>query len=161
MNDPNTQGQDQPPRGKPQRPANAINLGCGTWVLPEDLAWSFSRSSGPGGQNVNKVSTKAELRVQINRLINFTPQDEERLRSNAARFITASGEILIASDETRSQLDNRGICLTRLTSLIAAARTQPKARRKTKPTRGSKERRLKDKKEASERKSRRKWKHDG
>ena len=76
------------------------------------------------------------------------------------RFVTSANEILITSDETRSQLDNREICLTRLKSLIEAATTPPKTRRKTKPTRGSKERRLKEKKQASQRKDRRNWKPD-
>ena len=160
VSDAHQQGRGEPVPEKPERPRNALRLGCGVWVMPDDLDWSFSRSGGPGGQNVNKVSTKAELRVKIALLRNFQPQDEERLRLNAGRFLTNAGEILIASDETRSQLDNREICLARLKAILTAAKTIPKVRRKTKPTRGSKERRLKAKKEASQRKGRRKWKND-
>ena len=143
---------------KPARPENALRLGGGVWTMLEDLNWSFARSGGPGGQNVNKVSTKAELRVRLEDLRGFTAEHEKRMRTTAGRFITQSGEIRIASDETRSQLVNRERCLSRLRNLIEAATTRPKTRRKTKPTRGSKERRLKDKKQSSERKSRRNWK---
>lgn len=145
---------------KPERPANALRLGGGVWTMPDDLTWSFSRSGGPGGQNVNKLSTKAELRIAISLLRNFTQEAEGRLRTNAARFVTSANEILITCEETRSQQENREICLLRLKSLIEAATTPPKVRRKTKPTRGSKERRLKEKKQASQRKGRRNWKHD-
>ena len=154
------QSRDESEPRKLERPENAVRLGGGVWVMPENLGWSFTRSSGPGGQNVNKVSTKSELRISISHLRNFTSEDEKRLRTNAGRFVTSANEILITSDETRSQLDNREICLTRLKSLIEAATTPPKTRRKTKPTRGSKERRLKEKKQASQRKDRRNWKPD-
>ena len=82
----------------------------------------------------------------------------ERLKTTASRFVTQQGEILVVCDETRSQLDNRGRCIEKLKGLIDQATTRPKARRKTKPTRGSKERRLKEKKQAGERKNRRSWK---
>ena len=150
-------GETPPPR-KPVRPENALRLGGGVWTMLENLSWSFARSGGPGGQNVNKVSTKAELKVRLEDLRGFTAEHEKRLRTTAGRFITQAGEIRIASDETRSQLVNREKCLSRLRNLIEAATTRPKTRRKTKPTRGSKERRLKDKKQSSERKSRRNWK---
>ncbi|MCH2160667.1 MAG: aminoacyl-tRNA hydrolase [Phycisphaerales bacterium] len=142
----------------PKRPENAIRLGNGVWAMPDDLRYAFSRSSGPGGQNVNKVSTKVELRVRVSDLRRFGADDLERLRSIGGRFLTAAGELIITSEETRSQLDNREAALARLKALVTAATTRPKTRRKTKPTRGSKERRLKDKKEASQRKNRRNWK---
>ena len=147
-----------PPLHKPVRPENALRLGGGVWTMLENINWSFARSGGPGGQNVNKVSTKAELRIRLEDLRGFTAEHEKRLRTTAGRFITQAGEIRIASDETRSQGTNREKCLSRLRNIIEAATTRPKTRRKTKPTRGSKERRLKDKKQSSERKSRRNWK---
>ena len=142
----------------PKRPERAIRLGNGVWTMPEDLRYAFTRSGGPGGQNVNKVSTKVELRVRVTDLRRFGADDLERLRSIGGRFLTAAGELIITSEETRSQLDNREAALSRLKALITAATTRPKTRRKTKPTRGSKERRLKEKKQASERKNRRNWK---
>jgi ribosome-associated protein len=140
------------------RPHNAIELGGGVWCRVGDLAWSFARSGGPGGQNVNKVSTKAELRVAMSCLNDFTAEHAQRLKTAAGRFVTQEDEIVVVCDETRSQLDNRERCIEKLKSLIEAATTRPKARRKTKPTRGSKERRLKEKKQAGERKNRRSWK---
>lgn len=142
------------------RPHNAIPLGGDVWCQPGDVAWSFTRSGGPGGQNVNKVSTKAELRIRMSCLCGFTREHAERLRTTAGRFVTQDGEIIVVCDETRSQLDNRERCIEKLKGLIEVATTRPKARRKTKPTRGSKERRLKAKKQAGERKSRRNWKNE-
>jgi ribosome-associated protein len=146
---------------RPVRPENAIRFGDGVWTLPDDLRWSFVRSSGPGGQNVNKVSTKAELRVALASLRNFRPEHRTRLRSIAGRYLTAAEEILITADDTRSQLDNRAACLARLRSVVEAATTRPKTRKKTKPSRGSKERRLKAKRVASDKKQRRNWNTGG
>ncbi len=126
--------------------------------MPDDCRWSFARSGGPGGQNVNKVSTKAELRLAISSLRRFGSDDRNRLETTAGRFLTASGDILITADETRSQADNREICLSRLKSIITAATTRPKVRKKTRPSRGAKERRLKEKRVSSDRKQRRNWK---
>ena len=149
---------DDQPRTRPTRPENAVRLGNGTWCMPEDLQWSFSRSGGPGGQNVNKVSTKAELRVPLSALRRFGPDDGDRLEATAGRFLTAAGDILVTADETRSQADNRELCLARLKSIVTTATTRPKVRRKTKPSRGAKERRLKEKRVSSEKKQRRNWK---
>ena len=147
---------DPPPI--PKRPENAIRMGNGVWLMPDDLRYAFTRSSGPGGQNVNKVSTKAELRLAISSLRRFGPDDRARLETTAGRFLTAAGDILVTADETRSQADNRNICLTRLKSIITAATTRPKVRKKTKPSRGAKERRLKEKRVSSDKKQRRNWK---
>ena len=82
-----------------------------------------------------------------------------RLRAFACRdHCTAAGDVLVTADDTRSQADNRELCLARLVSIITAATTRPKKRKKTKPSRGSKERRLKAKRVASDKKQRRNWK---
>ena len=143
---------------KRERPENAIRLGNGAWCMPEDLKWSFARSGGPGGQNVNKVSTKAELRMALSSIRRFGPDARARLETTAGRFLTAAGDVLVTADDTRSQADNRELCLARLVSIITAATTRPKKRKKTKPSRGSKERRLKAKRVASDKKQRRHWK---
>ena len=135
-----------------------MRLGNGAWCMPDDLQWSFARSGGPGGQNVNKVSTKAELRLAISSLRRFGPDDRTRLETTAGRFLTAAGDLLVTADETRSQADNRDICLKRLKSIITAATTRPKVRKKTRPSRGAKERRLKEKRVSSDKKQRRNWK---
>jgi len=143
---------------RPDRPDNAVRLGNGAWCMPDDLRWSFARSGGPGGQNVNKVSTKAELRLAISAIRRFGPDAMTRLETTAGRYLTGSGDILVTADETRSQADNRELCLSRLKAVVTAATTRPKTRKKTKPSRGAKERRLKQKRVASDKKQRRNWK---
>jgi ribosome-associated protein len=120
--------------------------------IPEDhLQWSYARSSGPGGQNVNKVNSKATLR--------WTPPDGflppapmNRFRKLAQRYITSEGEVVIQSQEFRDQLQNISNCREKLKDLITAALIQPKRRVATKPTKSSKRRRLDDKKIQSDKK---------
>ena len=108
-----------------------------------------------GGSSLVIRSKRRTRRAEIRR---FGPDDLQRLRTTAGRFLTAAGHILVTADETRSQADNRELCLTRLKSIITAATTRPKVRKKTKPSRGAKERRLKEKRVSSDKKQRRNWK---
>lgn len=142
------------------RPAGEIRLAAGVVVPEAALEFTFVSSSGPGGQNVNRRSTKARLRLKVADLA-LRPAAERRLRNLAGSLITDEDELVIASDSTRSQRANREDCLDRLKELVARSLVAPKPRKKTKPTRGSVERRLKEKRIRSQRKSRRQGDADG
>ena len=112
------------------------------WEITE----SFVRSSGPGGQNVNKVSTAVELRFEAARSPALSEAVKRRLRRLAGRRWTKEGAVVIFVEETRSQARNREIARERLADLVRAATVVPKERRPTRPTKGSVERRIKAKK---------------
>jgi ribosome-associated protein len=110
----------------------------------------FSRASGPGGQNVNKVNSRCEAWLSVGGIEGMTESARTRLRSIAGSRLTASDEIHIDAHESRSQEQNRAAAIDRLREMIVHAMVEPKRRRKTRPTRGSKERRLDGKRRRSE-----------
>ena len=122
--------------------------------IPESaMRFQFARSGGPGGQNVNKLNTKAELWVPLAAIAGLSEAAAGRLRAMAGKRLTLAGEIHITSETERTQEGNRAAVLDRLRALLAAAVHEPKRRRKTKPSKASKRRRLESKKRKSEIKS--------
>ncbi len=115
-------------------------------TLPaEDLSWTAVRAGGPGGQNVNKVASKVELRFDLPGTRALAPDVKARLRALAAGRLDAEGRVLLTSQRTRDQLQNLADAREKLAELVRRALFVPKARRATKPTRGSQERRLEGK----------------
>ena len=115
-------------------------------ISDDELEWKFIRASGPGGQNVNKVSSAVQLRFKLPFNSSIPVAARNRLRGLAGQKLLDDGTILFSARSERSQEQNRRAALERLAALIRAALIEPKIRRKTKPTKGSKERRIESKK---------------
>ena len=122
-------------------------------IIPQsELRFSFVRSSGPGGQNVNKVNSKAQLRWSVTRSESLPEDVRGRVLSRYARRINDRGEIVLTSQRYRDQARNIGDCLTKLREMLAAVATPPKRRKKTRPPKSASESRLRDKRAKAEKK---------
>jgi ribosome-associated protein len=129
-------------------------------IPDEEFSWSFVRSGGPGGQNVNKVASKAVLRWNVVASPSLPDDIKARLQQQQRRRITSDGDLLLTSQRYRDQERNRLDCLDKLAEMLRAAAVAPKTRRKTKPSRGAHERRLAAKKRRSALKSSRRVRED-
>ncbi len=115
-------------------------------IPDEDFEWKFIRSSGPGGQNVNKVASAVQLRFLLPLNSTLRPAVKQRLRRLAGTRLLQDGSILISARSERSQEQNRRDALGRLADLVGRALIEPKIRKKTKPSRAAQERRIESKK---------------
>lgn len=115
-------------------------------IPDEELEWKFIRSSGPGGQNVNKVASAVQLRFLLPQNTSLPAAVRSRLQRLAGQRLVDDGSILLSARSERSQEQNRRAALERLADLVRAALIEPKIRKKTRPTRASKERRIDTKK---------------
>lgn len=127
------------------QPKDRIAIGRGLFVHPDMLEWRFVKASGPGGQHVNKVATAVQLRFNLADAPELPGPIKARAARLAGRRMTQHGEIVIMADRFRTQEANRRDALARLVALLADAAVPPKARRATRPTAGSRERRLESK----------------
>ena len=123
----------------------SLQVAAGIEIPDSELSLSFVRSSGPGGQNVNKVATAVQLRFDLERSAVLPDGVKARLKVLSGRRLNADGSILIIARNHRTQEHNRREAQERLTDLIRRALTVPKPRKATKPTRAARERRLEHK----------------
>ena len=124
-----------------------------------EILFSASRSSGPGGQHVNKVSTKVELRFNISNSELLSEEEKAILLHKLKNKINKDGELIIISQEERSQIKNKEAAIKKFLKILKEALTPIKERKATKPTRASLEKRLEEKRLVSEKKSQRKKPH--
>jgi len=115
-----------------------------------ELAFAFARSGGAGGQNVNKVSSKVELRWNPTTSAALGADDRSWLISRLANRLTTDGTLIVTSTATRDQIKNRGDAESKLVLIVRSALDRPKMRRATRPSRSSKRRRVEDKRHRSE-----------
>ncbi|HEV3418048.1 MAG TPA: alternative ribosome rescue aminoacyl-tRNA hydrolase ArfB [Pirellulales bacterium] len=126
----------------------------------DEFVFTFVRSAGPGGQNVNKVNTKAVLRWAIAASPSLTEAVRSRFTAKYGKRLTGAGELVLTSQRFRDQSRNRADCLEKLGQMLASVATAPKKRKRTRPTLASRERRLVAKRHRSEHKQLRRERPD-
>jgi ribosome-associated protein len=129
-----------------------VHLGPTLTVPASELEFRATRAGGPGGQHVNRSSTRVELWWNIARSPSLSPEDRDWLLARLAGRLSAEGAIRVVASETRSQAQNRAAALRRLGEIVRRALVRPKARKRTRPPRSAHEARLAGKRRRSERK---------
>ena len=127
-----------------------VQVGPRLTIPSGELSFAFTRSGGPGGQNVNKVASKVELRWNVAGSAALRDDDRAWLLDRLASRLTGDGTLIVTSTATRDQLKNRGDAVAKLALIVRAALERPKTRRETKPSRAAKRRRVDDKRHTSE-----------
>ena len=122
-----------------------------------ELEWAFARSGGAGGQNVNKVSSKVDLRWNPQLSMALTFDDRTLLLERLRNRLTTDGYLIVTSSATRDQIKNRDDAMSKLALIVKSALHREKPRKPTKPSKGAKRRRLEDKRRHSEKKSNRRF----
>jgi ribosome-associated protein len=137
---------------------DGIRITSGLTIPTEELRFRFSRSGGPGGQNVNKRETRVELVFDVASSPSLGPRQRARAMERLSHRLDSRGQLHIVASETRTQAQNRELAIERFQALMAdALRPPPPARRKTKPSAGANKRRLESKTRRSRLKRERKW----
>ena len=138
-----------------------INTPTVALVIPaRDLSWTAARASGPGGQNVNRVASKVDLRFDLAANESLQPEVRARLAERHAARIDAEGRLVVISQSARTQAGNLALARERLAAWVEAATVVRKKRRPTKPSRGAIRRRLDAKKRQGDKKASRRWSGD-
>ena len=126
-------------------------------IRDSEFELSYARSSGPGGQNVNKVNSKAVLRWNLYATESLSPELKARVAAKLAGQVTGEGDLVIASDRYRDQIRNREDCFGKFRALLAAASFRPNKRKRTRPTLSSRKKAKERKSRHSEKKEQRRW----
>ena len=140
---------------EPDQPVDLIVISDQLVIPAAELRFRFSRSSGPGGQNVQRTETRVELLFDVAHSPSLTEDQRRRILQRLAGYIDGAGELRIVSSATRSQLENRADAITRFQMFMAAALRRRKHRVPTRPSAAARERRLTEKKGRAEVKSKR------
>jgi ribosome-associated protein len=139
---------------------NSLRIDARIEIPRAEFSLSFVRSSGPGGQNVNKVNSKVQLRWSVRGSRSLPEDVRQRMLSQYARRINDRGELAVSSQRYRDQAKNIDDCLTKVREMVLAVATPPKRRKKTRPPRSAGENRLQEKHATSDKKRSRTYRRD-